>query len=94
MHEGSLAAYDFSTWDLSWPEYHRWSINFFAFNSSDLSGPLISNETDDEASSLLCPCTEPRACQIDASPKLWSRDHCVSSPLCHFHDQYTNSQTL
>ncbi|CAL8463666.1 g3200 [Coccomyxa elongata] len=48
LRAGSLGAYDFNTWDLSYPEYQRWSINFFAFNSSDLSGPLITDERDDE----------------------------------------------
>lgn len=33
--QGTLCAYDYGTWDLSWPDHPRWSINFFAFNSSD-----------------------------------------------------------
>ena len=53
LRAGSLGAYDFTTWDLSYPEYQRWSINFFAFNSSDLSGPLISTEKDDEVSDFI-----------------------------------------
>ena len=53
LRAGTLDAYDFNTWDLSYPEYQRWSINFFAFNSSDLSGPLISDEPDDEVNSLI-----------------------------------------
>ncbi|KAK9917316.1 hypothetical protein WJX75_003075 [Coccomyxa subellipsoidea] len=48
MRAGSLAAYAFNNWDLCYPDYHRWSINFFLFNSSDLLGDLISNEIDDE----------------------------------------------
>ena len=48
LRAGSLDAYDFNTWDLSYPEYQRWSINFFAFNSSDLTGPLLTDKTDDE----------------------------------------------
>jgi hypothetical protein len=46
--QGTLCAYDFGTWDLSWPDYPRWSINVFAFNSSDILDSLDPDARDDE----------------------------------------------
>jgi hypothetical protein len=45
---GNLRVYNYLLWDLNYPDYSRWSINFFAFNSSDLIGTWLGNLTDDE----------------------------------------------
>ena len=52
--QGSLCAYDFGTWDLSWPDYPRWSINFYAFNSSDILDNINPDAHDDEVRCVKC----------------------------------------
>jgi hypothetical protein len=42
----SLGAYDFGRWDFHALGWERWSINFFAFNTSDLVLPM--EDPDDE----------------------------------------------
>eukprot|EP00884_Botryococcus_braunii_P021796 jgi/Botrbrau1/82/Bobra.0022s0072.1 len=45
--EGSLATFDFPSWDFSFPDFTaQWSINFFAFNSSFVPGPPPTNATE------------------------------------------------
>lgn len=47
LRQGSLCAYDYGVWDLSFPDYPRWSINFYALNSSDVL-PVLNNDTADD----------------------------------------------
>ena len=38
--EGTLRAYKFPRFDLSYPDYASWSINMFAFSSNDVLDAL------------------------------------------------------